>query len=177
MVWYLFDPLGNALYALLMLLITVVVIIIAVVIIIKVLGHERNQATGTLLDITTIPGVRLEYWEIPLPDDTEPRELLARLEEALRSYGVIAVAKDDLLYIEGYTPWMIKIVEGKDKRYLRIASFAKEWVVVVLLVLILAVTPIGVLAAVYVLWQYMKVKDALRMALSDVLGPEAYRYI
>jgi len=177
MVWYFYDPLGGALYALFVTLIVLVILVLAIVIIFKILGHSRSQATGTLLEVTTIPGIRLEFWEIPLPGDIEPRELVARLEKALRSYGVNAVARDDLIYIEGYTPWMIKVVEGKDKRYLRIASFAKEWVAIVVLILLVVLTPLGVLAALYVVWQYMKVKDALRMALSDVLGPEAYRYI
>ena len=60
---------------------------------------------------------------------------------------------------------------------MRIGAFVKEWVVVVAIFLLLTVTIVGVILGIYVVWSYMKTRDAIRSALQEVVGAEAWRYL
>ena len=161
---------------LLSLLLAGVLVAVIAFVIIKVIGDNQRATITEFLGPDIPPlGINILTREVVLPQDLSPGEALDRVEQGLRRFGVFAMRRGDLLVVEGMVPWVIRA--SRDGGSLRVGAFVKEWVAVLTLFLIITVTIAGVLLGVYLVWSYMRTRDALRAALQEILGPEAWRYL
>ncbi len=161
---------------LLSLLLAGVLVAVIAFIIIKVIGDSQRTTITEFLGHDIPPlGINILTREVALPQEVSPAEALDRVEQGLRRFGIFAMRRGDILVVEGMVPWVVKA--SSDRGSLRVGAFIREWVAVLTIFLIITVTIVGVLLGVYLVWSYMRTRDALRSTLQEILGPEAWRYL